>query len=675
MEPKHFHQRPLREILSLDKFQSRKDSSTFYTKEISNLRLMFSQSKTPKSSWGEISDVGDSCALLLKKNYATRLRNLEYRIHEQQVSRYLESVENTDVSLPTEIHVGCFPIHDDVTPDFSDFLFYIPTRGADKHNLSHEAFVGLSALNKLHSIVYNFTRVYPAFSQARRFGSNHPTTIGLARENVASSLSLEVWVRETLRSNPARFVQDFLEIYIQVTSTLRVANDAFKYTHYNLGAGNIRIQSARVGYFVFPIYVGSDNLSPLLMRTKHAPNIVGYEYSYIEVDGVPFGTLVSDNQEINGRYMNKSFPMWDVFRLLSDCFCLWLGEIRGNRRRLMKYITTYPSSEIGAQFEMFSLLYSFFCTKKSPVEIARGDAMHETDFYLALDDECFTGGVMKKAAETSHEDFLNYVVSVSHRFLSCWIKSPRAGDFTFGDNLVRAVITGEITNLSEYHIITKAHQGNRNLEDFVRVARKDAYLWRVVSMPVFKLYKEAIRNVLDLLDEITPMLPRLVKTVRELEKKLRDSSLGEREYTAFLEEVVSLKIINRKIDSMYGEISHAKLLKRAKKERRKFIHEPLPFGNFARRTNVFEKLDRFVKKATYSLATCPAKNQDASFSKLAVLENRFREAEHEYESALCDLAKICSGVSLGNLKTNLDTARGLFLESKRMVALSDEIMR
>jgi len=182
----------------------------------------------------------------------------------------------------------------------------------DDYDLTHEALVGLGAINTLRDRIPTFMHTYAASMCTAPLlnkkglvtvlcPSKEPDITYLVLENIADSRPLAKEMDKLNRDG-------FLQILLQVLNALNIANKAFKFTHYNLNADNVLIQT--LPYMIsVPLYIDG---KILYIITDKLVRIIDYSTAYIELQGYGFARFGLEDNGVK----DVSNPMYDVKTLL-----------------------------------------------------------------------------------------------------------------------------------------------------------------------------------------------------------------------------------------------------------------------------------------------------------------------------------------------------------------------
>lgn len=198
--------------------------------------------------------------------------------------------------------------------------------------LIHELVVGLYGTNKLREFIPNFSYIYGGFKcsppiidpETKKIASwcldNENTVNYVLYENVAPAISVYDYVDNCSAS-------EFLNVYMQVLYSLRLAHKMIDYTHYDLHGENVLVRTPKNTTGQFQIdydtekgkeYITSDVVSTFIdYGSSHikTEDIIDQNKGII-LKGQDFGVHGLIPYSI---YPNRSFILYDAYRLLISC--------------------------------------------------------------------------------------------------------------------------------------------------------------------------------------------------------------------------------------------------------------------------------------------------------------------------------------------------------------------
>lgn len=228
--------------------------------------------------------------------------------------------------------------------------------------LAHEAVIGMGAINTLRDRIPNFVHTYGAFrcsppildasgnvvswcpsrgngelSGPSSYNKDSGITY-LVLENIDNAQTLASLSHTLTR-------EEFLQIYLQLLNALNVAYKAFDYTHYDLHASNVLIQTLSYTVSV-PLYDPRGGL--LYIKTNRLARIIDFGLSHIYLQGQHFGKFGFEFLNLDPE---SSFPMYDAYKVLLSSYWYSLSN--------MKNTSSNAITEIVGQ------IYSYFNEGKS----------------------------------------------------------------------------------------------------------------------------------------------------------------------------------------------------------------------------------------------------------------------------------------------------------------------
>lgn len=221
----------------------------------------------------------------------------------------------------------------------NDKLFAVKTNefNEDK-DVTHEALVGLAAINNLRSRVPNFMHTYGVlYCAPPAMGANYTALLCRSRSPSTTHVVLEYIEGNSLADIVMTLsLSQILQIYLQILNALNVAYKAYDFTHYDLHAGNILVQ--HLPYIAAVPFYHSDG-SVSYLHSQYLPRIIDYGTSHIKLYTQNFGDYDLEEAEATID-AERSYPMHDAFK----CF-------------MMLYATTNHTLEMA---EFFNIVYRFF---------------------------------------------------------------------------------------------------------------------------------------------------------------------------------------------------------------------------------------------------------------------------------------------------------------------------
>lgn len=213
--------------------------------------------------------------------------------------------------------------------DYTLFAVKVPlrvTRNGDisqTEDLSHEAFVGMAALNNLRSKIPTFVHTYGAFSCTAPFLDVDSVTndVDVITWCSGSNSSIRYLVLEYIENSVSLAdissklsPEEFLQIYLQVINAVNVANKEYDFTHFDLHSGNVLLQKLSKPISV-PLYMKDGSIKHII--TNYLARIIDFGMSHVEVQGYSFGLYGLEDLGVNP---SSSFPMTDAYKLLLQTY-------------------------------------------------------------------------------------------------------------------------------------------------------------------------------------------------------------------------------------------------------------------------------------------------------------------------------------------------------------------
>lgn len=164
----------------------------------------------------------------------------------------------------------------------------------------HNVYVSSKGTNTLREINPNFAYVYGGckFSDSN---DNKKQYI------VYETISQAKYFRESINEIN---LQDFFNMYLQVSLATWIAYKNFDWTHYNLHYENVLLREIPHHPTFYIKYEFPDR--PLYLKANKVATIIDFEYSHIKVGENHYGHSVPNY----GVKPNESFPLFDMYKLL-----------------------------------------------------------------------------------------------------------------------------------------------------------------------------------------------------------------------------------------------------------------------------------------------------------------------------------------------------------------------
>ena len=342
----------------------------------------------------------------------------------------------------------------------SNYPLYVikVSSNSEEDALAHEAVVGMAAINTLRGQVPNFVHTYGAFrctppivdANGRIVSwcqSNGVTTrdnyaeignVGKGDDKVTYLILESIGDSRTLRELVQNLTdEEFLQVYLQLLNALNVAHKAFDYTHYDLHADNVLIQT-------LPYKVSIPLYSPfglLYLETNRLARIIDFGLSHIYLQGQHFGKYGFEHVNIDPE---SSFPMYDAYKILLSSYFSYLSNIRYGK----PYIRDSGLTDTVRQ------LYDFFGERKTLEQrIAERDRNPELDYF-------------QPPMDLKHVTFDDLIEDILRRFPTYFVVEDRPKD------AVATVCGDRCVNWDEFNkIIFEQTRLPDNLVDYCRAVR------------------------------------------------------------------------------------------------------------------------------------------------------------------------------------------------------------
>lgn len=279
----------------------------------------------------------------------------------QRIRRWIQTLSKIGVpSVEGITFRGSF----DTTSD----VFVIKTPRNPTIDLRHEMIIGLT-LNKLRGRVPNFAYVFGGFMCTQPILSTNPdetSPVGwcnsddpavqyIVYESIYPSVSMGSYCKTCTFSQ-------FLSKYLQVLLGLNEAYKTFDYTHNDLHHDNVLIRESSDVYIPYDL-----DGETIYIKSEGVATIIDYGYSHMRLPEGDIG-VTAPKLVAYAIYPNKSFPIYDAFKLLMFC---GLDTLQANNMTcfegISRIIRFFNSSEDIPTFinNMYSNLFSLPYTSKT----------------------------------------------------------------------------------------------------------------------------------------------------------------------------------------------------------------------------------------------------------------------------------------------------------------------
>lgn len=189
-----------------------------------------------------------------------------------------------------------------------------------QRELLHELVVGMY-LNKLREKCPNFAYTYGSFTCSPPILDEDDKVIDWCSEK-STAKSTYVIYEDLGRPEPSyvyarRGFKQLVSLLAQVTFSLKVANESYKYTHYDLHTGNVQVTSAdQQGMTeLFQIPYTSKSGKKYYVTSDATASIIDNGNSYIDIFGAP-----RPIPEHYRMYNDTAFPIHDIFKFVCGLY-------------------------------------------------------------------------------------------------------------------------------------------------------------------------------------------------------------------------------------------------------------------------------------------------------------------------------------------------------------------
>jgi hypothetical protein len=224
-----------------------------------------------------------------------------------KVRHYLENLRQ----IGCESVEGC-ALLTDIRPHGKNlFITKVPRRNEPRARFDqiHEYFIGAFGTNSLRSKIPNFSFIMGIFQCSPPYLDNKTLTFCqnnvagnqinyIMYENVTNSITLQDFI-----IGGCTF-EEYLNVLVQLVLAIDLAYREFDFTHFDFHTQNVLIRELPQQILI-PYESG-------YLRTKYIATIIDYGRSHIKYNGNNFGYDLIEG----GIYPNKSYPMFDIYKLL-----------------------------------------------------------------------------------------------------------------------------------------------------------------------------------------------------------------------------------------------------------------------------------------------------------------------------------------------------------------------
>jgi hypothetical protein len=228
-------------------------------------------------------------------------------------------------------------------------LLVMKVDNGKRDTLTHEMTIGLNVANKLREEIPNFAYVYGGFNGLKPIIAQDNAVIDWAQypsssinrlPGITGGQQLPYVAYENIVSQDGSKAKTLREFIVEVSSTeifsillqlvfaLKIANDRFSFTHYDLHDQNILIRKlTRTRYIPYSLTTDTGQTKIVYIRSQYVATIIDYGASFFSLtpDGVKEGYY---GLYWLGNLGDRSFPLYDFYKIL--CFMLQSSKNAGN---------------------------------------------------------------------------------------------------------------------------------------------------------------------------------------------------------------------------------------------------------------------------------------------------------------------------------------------------------
>lgn len=195
------------------------------------------------------------------------------------------------------------------------FVIKTPKNKDDFDEAIHEYLVGFLCLNNLRTLIPNFAYIFSLFkcggvvSKGKEVlawcgGRNSPVEYPyVVYENITHSITMEEFCATCTTDM-------FMNVFMQVIYSLKIANEKYDFTHYDLHAQNVLVRT------INNVSIKYD--TDVYLNTNRIGTIIDYGRSHVKYNGSDFGVIAMGNM-YEYIYRDTSNIITDVHRFLFAC--------------------------------------------------------------------------------------------------------------------------------------------------------------------------------------------------------------------------------------------------------------------------------------------------------------------------------------------------------------------
>jgi len=192
--------------------------------------------------------------------------------------------------------------------------YFLKTFTSKDNRLTHEAFVGLTAINNISGFVKTYTIGY----NNKIFYNNKIYEYDFIVIEYIEGLTF----RQIFQYINELSIYDFQIILLQIFNSLLIANRLYKFTHYDLHKDNIIIKKLDEEIVV--------NILNRKFTTRYIPIIIDLELSHIIIDNINYGINIQ-----NANVYNINYILSDIINLFISLY----GTIEDNKYKSFNSLT------------------------------------------------------------------------------------------------------------------------------------------------------------------------------------------------------------------------------------------------------------------------------------------------------------------------------------------------